>query len=273
MGQATRAGLSVHWSTFGTGPRPALFLHCSLAHSGAWARMATHLSDRLSITAPDLPSHGKTERWTPGMGDYHDVSTAVAETFLDGPMDLVGHSFGATVALRLAVMHPARVRSLTLIEPVFFAAARRHAPEIAAAYDATIAPFDAAWQAGDRTRAAQVFTDLWGGAGGWAALPDAMKDAFARQIDIVAASGPALFDDHAGLLSPGVLDRVTMPTLLVEGSESLPIIAAVNDALLKELPAARRAIVTGAGHMAPISHPAPVAQAVAEHLDRAGTVA
>jgi pimeloyl-ACP methyl ester carboxylesterase len=63
-------------------------------------------------------SHGKSPDWD-GSGDFQDVSVAAALPFLDdAPMDLIGHSFGATLALRLAVAHPDRVRSLTMIEPV-----------------------------------------------------------------------------------------------------------------------------------------------------------
>lgn len=49
---------------------------------------------------------------------------AVHQTLLSigvaGPVDMIGSSFGAVVALRLATLHPERVRSLVLFEPPAF---------------------------------------------------------------------------------------------------------------------------------------------------------
>jgi pimeloyl-ACP methyl ester carboxylesterase len=45
-----------------------------------------------------------------------------------GKIHVVGYSYGGAVALHLALANPARVRTLTLIEPVFVAALR-HAGE------------------------------------------------------------------------------------------------------------------------------------------------
>jgi lipase len=46
------------------------------------------------------------------------------------PVDVIGHSFGGTVALRLAVERPDLVRSLVLIEPVFVAALLADRPDL-----------------------------------------------------------------------------------------------------------------------------------------------
>ncbi|MCK4861458.1 MAG: alpha/beta hydrolase, partial [Rhodobacteraceae bacterium] len=40
---------------------PAVLLHCSLGHSGAWNGVMAGLSDRLAMVALDLPGHGATE--------------------------------------------------------------------------------------------------------------------------------------------------------------------------------------------------------------------
>ncbi|TMV76701.1 alpha/beta hydrolase, partial [Thioclava sp. BHET1] len=37
----------------GQGPRAALMVHCSLAHSGEWVGLATHLGDAMTLTAYD----------------------------------------------------------------------------------------------------------------------------------------------------------------------------------------------------------------------------
>ena len=55
------------------------------------------LSDQLTALAYDLPSHGRSGDWD-GTGDLHDVATDMGRALLTEPMDLIGHSFGATVA-------------------------------------------------------------------------------------------------------------------------------------------------------------------------------
>lgn len=45
------------------------------------------------------------------------IQRALREAEIPGPMDLVGHSAGGTLALDFALEHAERVRSLTLIEP------------------------------------------------------------------------------------------------------------------------------------------------------------
>jgi pimeloyl-ACP methyl ester carboxylesterase len=77
------------------------------------------------MTAFDLPGHGQSADWD-GHGDYGRRTAEVAATFYTEPLHLIGHSFGAVTALRLALAAPEGVRSLTLIEPVLFAAARGH---------------------------------------------------------------------------------------------------------------------------------------------------
>ena len=108
----------------GRGPRPAVAIHCSLAHSGAWRGLSKALGDMLTLTAFDLPGHGRSGDWGPEDGEVQTLTTRIAETFVTAPpMDIIGHSFGATAALRLAMERPDLVRSLVLYEPVFFAAA------------------------------------------------------------------------------------------------------------------------------------------------------
>jgi lipase len=84
--------------------------------------MARRLSDRFPDRAGHGGARGGTRRATgprfPRPGTEHALGLLP-----EGPVHLIGHSFGATVALRLAIEAPERVASLTLIEPVLFAAA------------------------------------------------------------------------------------------------------------------------------------------------------
>jgi pimeloyl-ACP methyl ester carboxylesterase len=120
-----RQGHEIFWQTIGTGPRPALAVHCTLGASQLWGPVLAPLGEQISATAFDQPNHGQSAPWDASgaaPGAFQTLVTQIAASFIDRPVDLIGHSFGASVALRIAVAAPEAVRSLTLIEPVLFAA-------------------------------------------------------------------------------------------------------------------------------------------------------
>ncbi len=248
----------------GDGKRKALLIHCSLAHCGAWTGVMDHLGPGLGALAFDLPGHGQSDAWD-GRTDPHDLSTAMAADLLGtDEMELVGHSFGATVALRLALEHPRQVRSLTLIEPVLFAAA--HGTMAFDAFTGRHSQVMDAIARGDDEQAAQAFMIDWGGGADWAALPRRQRGALRAGIGFVGASDAALSQDRAGILAPGRLEALDRPVLLLEGANSPPIVAAIHDVIAARLPDRRRVRVPGAGHMLPVTHPAAVAAALARFL-------
>ncbi len=247
------------------GKRPVLALHCSLAHSGAWAGLAGHL-DGVTLAALDLPGHGKADVWD-GRTDLHGLATreallAAEQLGSGGPIDLIGHSFGATVALRMALERPDLVRSLVLIEPVLFAAARAAGDPAFAAVQAENEVFAKALAAGRRDEAAALFHAAWGAGGRFGELPERQQRYIIDRIHLVGAQEDVIWGDAAGLLTYMRLESLGIPVLLVEGAESPPIIAAIQGELARRLPQVTRVIVPGAGHMVPITHPAEVARAV-----------
>lgn len=255
------APVHTHHLTFGEGPRRALALHCTLGHAGAWRGVGKALGHAMTLTAPDMPGHGGAADWD-GTGDLHDAWTETALAFLETPMDVIGHSFGATVALRLAIAHPEKVRSLTLTEPVFFAAAKSQAPQALAAHMQEAAPYIAALEAGEAAQAARLFNRLWGDGTRWDDFRASARTYMTQRIHFIPAQTPAIFDDSHGLLAPGMMERADMPTLLIEGTQSPAIVHDINAALARRLPQARRETVAQAGHMAPMTHATEVAEAI-----------
>lgn len=268
MPDAMRAGFPVHWRRFGSGPDHAVLLHCALAHSGAWSGVAERLGDRLSMIAPDMPGHGRSGSWDQ-RGDLHDQVTAIARDCLGRGGHVIGHSFGATVALRLAIEDRARVHSVTLIEPVLFAAAGQSRPDILADYLAAAGPFSNALRQGDWADAAAHFLDIWGDGRDWTTLGDRERDLIASQMRVIRETDPCLTQDTAGLLQTGRLEAIACPVLLIRGDRSEPVIRAIHETLLRRIPNAAESVLAGAGHMGPITHPAKVATLIRDHLDRA----
>lgn len=244
--------------------RPALALHCSMGSSSYWTAVHGRLGGMVALQAFDAPGHGRSPDWHPSPGgpDYHTAVTRLAAARIHRPLDLIGHSLGATVALRIAVAAPEAVRSLTLIEPVLFAAAPD--PQTDALQ---------AWMEGllaeDRDEeATRVFLGVWGD-GDFDALPAAARARMVRQVRLVAASNDVLIHDLAGILRDGGLEGIDAPVMLIRGTDSPPVVAGIADALATRLPDVARAVVPGAGHMLPVTHPAQVGDLIRVNLERA----
>ncbi|MBO6882896.1 MAG: alpha/beta hydrolase [Marivita sp.] len=265
MPHDVKVGFPVFIRSFGHGPEPAVLLHCALAHSKIWTPLATLLSDRLSMTAPDMPSHGRSAPWD-HRGDLHDQVTTVARDCLGDGGHVIGHSFGATVALRVAIEEPDKVRSLTLIEPVLFAAAKESNPEVFQSYVNTSQGFGAALAQGKWACAAANFIGIWGDGRSWDSLSEKEQAAFSAQMPFILETEPCLIEDANGLLAEGRPEMIRCPTRLIRGSETEPVIEAIHATLERRIPNAVDVVVDGAGHMVPISHPDAVAKLVAEMI-------
>ena len=268
MAVETKGGHPTWVTEFGHGPRKALLIHCSLAHSGAWNGVAGLLSERLTMRAFDLPGHGRSGDWT-GERDMQEMSTAMAADVIgaDGPMDIIGHSFGATVALRLAIERPGLVRSLVLIESVFMAAAVADNPGLAARYRAQSGDYLDAVRRRDHAAAARAFMGEWGDGRPWEALPQAQRDFLVSKIHLIEANQPTVMEDRPGLLEKGLIEQVTQPVLLMRGAQSSGFVEPIHDAIARRLIDARQVAVEGAGHMVPITHPEVTAREIAAFLD------
>lgn len=246
--------------------RPALALHCMMGTGSYWRPIAERLDGRIDLRAPDMPGHGRSPAWDPAVQpegvDYHTALTRQIARLIDRPLDLIGHSLGATIALRIAAGAPEAIRSLTLIEPVLFAAA----PD--AEQDALFARMGRAWAAGDAVLATAEFLHLWGANAGGDSLP-VPDPRFVRQVGIVIETNDALRHDANNILRPGGLEAIDAPVMLIMGGNSPKVIPAIAEALAARLQDVGLATVPGAGHMLPLTHPDPVAGLIAANLDRA----
>jgi pimeloyl-ACP methyl ester carboxylesterase len=111
--------LAVHeWPGKGSAARTIVGIHGLTANHSCWAPMAGVVAPDYRLVAYDLRGRGDSDK--PGTG--YSLETHGRD--LAGLLDhlglrravLMGHSLGATIALRFAVTHPARVRKLVLID-------------------------------------------------------------------------------------------------------------------------------------------------------------
>ena len=101
----------------GEGNDTIVLLHGFGGDINNWLFTAPALAATYTVYGLDLPGHGGSTKQV-GDGDVDTLVSAV-EQFLDSQeidcAHLVGHSLGGLVACGLALRHPVRVRSLTLI--------------------------------------------------------------------------------------------------------------------------------------------------------------
>ncbi len=217
-------------ATWGRGPR-AVLVHGGGAGGAAAFAQQRPLAERFELVLPDRPETGLTPRT--GSQDALRDGRLVAGLLGDGA-HLVGHSYGAVVAMIAAALRPDHVRSLVVVEPPAFALA-----------------------ADDP----QVMT-YWNELAGAVADPDAVLRVrrFARAAglamtvpDVLPPPLQALAEDLRTMRQPwdvpldlAALRRLAVPKVIVSGGH--------RDAFerlcdrLAGLVAGRRAVLPGAGH-------------------------
>jgi len=252
-------GRKVGVSRMGAG-KPMLMLHPALAHRGALAPLMARLSG-YAFTAFDLPGHGESA-YDQSI-DIQAQAVETAETLLaaSGPSDVFGHSFGATVALKLALKRPDLVRNLYLYEPVYFSLLAADNPAAYAAEAKDSAAFTAAASHGDWPAAARAFLARWS-MEGYDALPKPQQAYILRTIPLIMESGAAIIaPESAGEVLAG-LTGLKLPVLLIRGAQSPQVIKAICAVIAARSNMVTPVVLPEAGHMGPITHAAAVAKAM-----------
>jgi pimeloyl-ACP methyl ester carboxylesterase len=246
----TLHGIRHHVQRLGTdhpGP-PVVLIHGLLVGNlaGWYFTAAPALARTRRVLLYDLRGHGLSDRTATG----YDVATlardleALIDTDTPGPVTLVGHSYGALIALRYTLDHPERVDRLALVE-------------------APLPPSTA----GDIEAFVQQTPEEMA-----ATLPDSVRTTLEgrrRDHRLLATIGAlvaetSLVDDlrRETDIPDEILARVACPTLCLYGEDSA--CAPVGDRLARLIPGARLVRLPG-GHYLHLDAPEAVAAHLAEH--------
>jgi pimeloyl-ACP methyl ester carboxylesterase len=228
------------------------------------------LAPKFHVIAVDSYGAGKTAPWPNSRPITLRDEVALIEPVLESagdPFILVGHSYGAAVALIAALEHRKRVRAMALYEPSLFALvdAESPPPNDADGICAAVARAVGALDAGDADRAAEYFIDFWMERGAWRGMPEQRRSPIAATIHNIRGWSHALVREPTPVKAFAALD---IPVLYMVGKSSpLPSRAAAK-ILTRVLPRVEMVEFDGLGHMAPVTHPAAVNAAIASFLER-----
>jgi len=254
----------------GTDRETVVLLHGSASNSALWRHIKSALQSRYRCIAPDLIGYGSSAAWPQQAAFGLDAELRAIEPLLRCCADtlhLVGHSYGGVLALHLALADPRRVQSLTLIEPVFFAALK-YAGDWSSyfAFCRVRDEFVTALARGDRELAMRRFVDFWMGNDAWVGLPADAHASMLKAADKIVLDWQASFAADPGSAR---LSALAARTLLVRGSDSLRPMRSLVDALHAIMPGSRRTVVDGANHLLPLTHAPALTSAILSNL-RAG---
>ncbi|MFL4471744.1 alpha/beta fold hydrolase [Tateyamaria armeniaca] len=233
--------------TAGDGPT-ILMIHGVGLRAEAWGAQIDALAKDHRVIAVDVPGHGFSAPLgtTPDLPAYTE---AVAEC-LSGPSVVIGHSFGAMIALDLAIRHPQHVTGVVALNAIF----RRNA-EARRAVLARARSLD-----GVTVADPEPPLDRWFGA---EPSPERMacKDWLLGVDQAGYKAAYTVFAQEDGPAEAS-LRTLSCPALFMTGAEEPNSTPEMSRSMAAHTPDGTAIIIEGAAHMMPMTHP----HAVNTHL-------
>jgi pimeloyl-ACP methyl ester carboxylesterase len=263
---------------------PVVLVHGGVSDHRIWQAQRLALGHKCRAIAYSCRYHWPNDPAPPDA--EHTVAVhvqdlhALIRTLAAGPVHLVGNSFGGLLCLLVAIRAPQLVRSLVLLEPFvlpFFVGLPPRPPGLLrlATRDPRMAaavvqfgarglgPAQAAFKRGDLERGLQLFTGAVLGPYGVDRMTPARREQARDNLQTFAAQ---LMHTEFALLDQDELRRVTVPTLLLSGEQSPPLMRLLVDRLQKRLPCAERVNIPDASHDAHVDNPDAVTGAILTFL-------
>ncbi len=246
------------------GPARILMIHGLTGYGGRWHTLATRYLPEFAVLAPDLIGHGRSTYAAPWTIEANVTALAgLIEREADGPVLVVGHSFGGAVALHLAAACPDLVSGLVLLDPAV-GLDGDWTGEIAAAMLASP----------DYTDPAEARTEK--ATGTWADVAPAELDAECDHHLVALPNGrygwrvfpPAMMSYWSELARDITLPHRGTRTTLVRAEFSDPqyVTEALIEGLSTQLGADFTLVEFGCRHMVPLADPAQTASVIRDML-------
>ena len=243
-----------------------VFVPGSFSTGASWRNISTPLSEGYRVVATSLSGYGATREFRQsgvvGMQDEMDILEAVIAR-ANAPVHVVGHSFGAWVALFCMMRRKPKIQSLTLLEPTAFKLLKLAGEtDLNQQVDAMTDTYFAGWRGGDRQAVRHVI-DFYGGAGTFDGYPPPVQE------KVIAQTPTNILDWETGYAEFPTLQEfatVSVPTLVICGNTSHAAMQRCNQLLVQCLPQAKLLPLEGANHFMMGTHPAELARLIDEHV-------
>lgn len=257
-------------NTHQTDPAPIVALHSSASDRRQWSGLVSDLRDRHDVFTFNLPGYGPDFTRCRAFKGMAAVAEPILQEILKigQAVHLVGHSFGGGVALKIALMRPDLVKSLTLYEPVAFHILRGRGAEDAGLLAGLKQVEESLRGAGPDGRdgaGLKPFIDFWNSDGAWDRMPETLRDRLTSATAAVLADFDSCFSEDWRLEDLGGLE---LPTQLLMGMESPEIAQRTATLIFGQIPNAELVMLPGLGHMAPIHAPDWVNPRIKQHIAR-----
>lgn len=248
----------IAWREAGHGP-PVLLIHSVGLNADAWEPVMAGLAGRHRVIAPDLPGHGQSDMLPgdAGLGDFAAAMAGLIDALGLSPVPVVGHSFGAMIALGLALDYPQKVAALVALNPIHCRDPLTRATVEGRARRLTGSTIDvietiARWFPEDPNGMLARRVANW--------LRADNPKGYATAYRVFAAADRA----HEGRLG-GLACRALFMTGVAD-PHATPVMA---EHMAHEAPHARSVALPGARHMMPMTHPAETTSAIMAFLGAA----
>lgn len=256
----------IHFRESGAGPL-VLFGHSSASTGGQWKALIARLNGHHHCLAPDHVGYGRSGAYR-GRPDLFALEVDALEVLIserDAPFHVIGHSYGGALVTRLALRHPEKIRSLTLVEPTFFHLLRGSVNTFAYDEIAQIASRTVEYtERGEVEEATRGFIDYWVGTGGYDMMKEKTRLAVTNTIGKVCDEWRAIIPAEDPTAE--TLAQLSCPKLLISGAQTRASAKGVAQLLQDIWPDAHCWELAGAGHMLPVTHPEPVNERIVQFL-------
>jgi len=261
-------GVRLFWEQTGDSGAGLVLVHGSWGDHHNWDAVVPGLARSFRVFTYDRRGHSQSER-VPTQGsieeDVADLASFIVTNGL-APAHVVGNSFGAAIAVKLAASQPALFASLSIHEPPLIGLIQDHPmmPGVRQRINAVVETL----KSGDAEAGARDFVENVAlGPGMWERLPPDVRKTF-------VFNAPTWLDEmNEPVTAMSVnLERLrsfTHPALLSEGDQSPPFFAVILKKIASVLPHAQHHVYHGGGHVPHLTHADEFVRVVAGFINSA----